>query len=396
MNFRPLFLFFSLVSLSELSAESWDALPKKAVPAARVTDASAVDSEVLESSIKQGVDHLIKTQNANGSWGSVTRTKKLNIYAPIPGAHHGYRMATSAIALCGLLESKDKRPETLAAVDRCEKWMITALSKLKRAEGTSIYNNWGHAYGLRALAALSKREGVSEAQIAKYKELAQGQIDSLKLYQDLDGGWGYLALDAITARPSRGSCSFMTATVLLGVKEVSDTFGLNLERQRLDKALASIVRQRTPDFAYLYSAPHWDTPRFSLNRPAGSLARSPACNAASRAWGDALVTDKVISGCLDKLIKRNGWLDIARKRPKPHDIHFAISGYFYFYGHYYASECIGFLPTDEQAQWKNLLARVILDKQESDGSWWDYPLYNYHQAYGTGYALVTLSRCRLK
>ena len=32
--------------------------------------------------------------------------------------------------------------------------------------------------------------------------------------------------------------------------------------------------------------------------------------------------------------------------------------------------------------------------QEKDGSWWDYPLYNYHQQYGTAYALMSLARCR--
>ena len=39
------------------------------------------------------------------------------------------------------------------------------------------------------------------------------------------------------------------------------------------------------------------------------------------------------------------------------------------------------------------LADLMLDRQEKDGSWWDYPLYDYHQPYGTGYALMTLQRC---
>jgi hypothetical protein len=36
----------------------------------------------------------------------------------------------------------------------------------------------------------------------------------------------------------------------------------------------------------------------------------------------------------------------------------------------------------------------MLPHQEQDGSWWDYPLYNYHQSYGTAFALLTLSACR--
>ena len=40
------------------------------------------------------------------------------------------------------------------------------------------------------------------------------------------------------------------------------------------------------------------------------------------------------------------------------------------------------------------LARILLHLQEKDGSWWDYPLYDYHQQYGTAFALMTLVRCR--
>ena len=35
-----------------------------------------------------------------------------------------------------------------------------------------------------------------------------------------------------------------------------------------------------------------------------------------------------------------------------------------------------------------------MDMQARDGSWWDYQLYGYHKAYGTGYALLVLAKCR--
>ena len=41
-----------------------------------------------------------------------------------------------------------------------------------------------------------------------------------------------------------------------------------------------------------------------------------------------------------------------------------------------------------------VMARTIMDLQEADGSWWDYPFYDYHQPYGTAFALMTLYRCR--
>jgi hypothetical protein len=35
----------------------------------------------------------------------------------------------------------------------------------------------------------------------------------------------------------------------------------------------------------------------------------------------------------------------------------------------------------------------VLKARQPDGSFWDYPLYGYHKAYGTGYAVATLARC---
>jgi hypothetical protein len=372
-----------------------ETLPKKRVPVAPVLDEKPLNAVLLEKSIARGVDFLIETQNPNGSWGSATRTKGLNIYAPIPGAHHAFRMGTTSLALLGLLESEDDRAEVLEAVERCEAWMLREIPKLRRSDGSAIYNNWGHAYGIRALAALAKRKGVTDDQRAGYKQLAESQVVALYSNQDLDGGWGYYGRRSVTAQPSGGSMSFTTATVLLALQDAEQAFGIELDK-RLEKiAILSIQRQRTPDFAYTYSTGHWRRPRYSINRPAGSLARTPACNAALRAYGDEKISDEVLETGLDRLIKRNGWLDIGRKRPVPHETHFAISGYFYFYGHFYASENIVQLPQELQAKWQHKLAKVIIDKQESDGSWWDYPLYDYGHAYGTGYALTTLARCRV-
>ena len=51
-------------------------------------------------------------------------------------------------------------------------------------------------------------------------------------------------------------------------------------------------------------------------------------------------------------------------------------------------------PAEKQRELAASLARIILTRQEKDGSWWDYPLYDYGQSYGTGYALMSLKWCR--
>ncbi len=52
------------------------------------------------------------------------------------------------------------------------------------------------------------------------------------------------------------------------------------------------------------------------------------------------------------------------------------------------------LPPEQQEPYKQHMAHVMLSHQEADGSWWDFPLFDYHQQYGTAMALMTLARCR--
>jgi hypothetical protein len=71
-----------------------------------------------------------------------------------------------------------------------------------------------------------------------------------------------------------------------------------------------------------------------------------------------------------------------------------VAGYFYYYGHWHAALCIDQLPAQERKHFKDHLAHILLPLQEKDGSWWDYPFYNYHQQYGTAMAVMALVRCR--
>jgi hypothetical protein len=112
------------------------------------------------------------------------------------------------------------------------------------------------------------------------------------------------------------------------------------------------------------------------------------------------VTDAILENWLDRLVVRNGWLDIGRKRPVPHESWFAVAGYFFYFGHYYAARAIDDLPTQTEEQktthkrQQDQLAAILLRLQEKDGSWWDFPFYDYHQPYGTAFAIMSLVKCR--
>ncbi len=170
--------------------------------------------------------------------------------------------------------------------------------------------------------------------------------------------------------------------------------GFDVPEVLIQRGVASIQRQMKPDFSYIYGEYLKWYPMMPINRPGGSLGRSQACNLALRLWGDERITDEVFEAWLNRLFARNPWLSMGRKRPIPHESWFQVAGYFFYYGHFYAAQCIEQLPAGERAEFQDQLASVLLRLQEKDGSWWDFPLYNYHQQYGTAYAMMTLARCR--
>ncbi len=354
--------------------------------------------EEIAAAIRRGVQFLLDDQRPDGSWGSPENSKPFEVYAPPPGAHDAFRTGVTGLAIMALVEAEhkvadDQRPAVSAAIDRGEHWLFERVPHLRRATPDAIYNTWGHAYALQALVHLYHRAAGDPEHQARLKQLAASQADMLARYSFLAGGWGYYDMVAGTQIPGDSSNSFTTATCLIAIREAKE-IGVEFPERLIKKAIASIHRQQYPNFTYAYGEYLELTPMHPINRPGGSLGRSQVCNLALRLYGDERVTDEVIETWLDRLIARNGWLSMGRKLPIPHESHFYVAGYFYYYGHWYASQCIELLPAADRPPFQDQLAHVILPLQEKDGSWWDYPFYNYHQQYGTAMAVMTLLRCQ--
>lgn len=353
-----------------------------------------IDDQEIKAAIKRGIAFLAEDQNSNGSWGSATKTKQLNIFAPVPGAHHAFRAGTTSLCLSALLETAQRDDATAqATIQRAEKWLYEHISQLRRANGVAIYNVWGHCYAIQALVRLHARHDGDGKQQERIAELLQGQFERLQRYESVDGGWGYYDFRYQANQPTSDSISFVNGAILIALAEARE-IGIEPPKRMVDRAVAALQRQRKPNHSYLYGEYLKDRPAREINRPGGSLGRSQCCNAALRLWGDPKVTDAVLSKWLTRLYLRNGWLDIGRKRPIPHESWMQVAGYFYYFGHYYAAVALELLPVEGQQRHAPYLAKLMLDRQEKNGSWWDYPLYDYHRPYGTAFALMTLHRCR--
>ncbi len=349
----------------------------------------------LERSIQRGVEFLVKDQNQDGSWGTAQNTKDLNILAPVPEGHQAFRAAVTALSVEALIETgaADHDARVRQAIAQGEEWLLENLAGLRRSDPKVMYNIWGHAYGIQALVDMARRETGDTKRAKRIRGVIRSQVDFLRRFESVDGGWGYLDTKFSSQRPASTSLPFCTATVLVALHQAKQ-LGVDVPDDLVRRALASIQRQRKPDNTYLYGE-MWKNHQVSqINLPAGSLGRSQVCNLALRAWGDKTITQKVTTEWLDRLIERNGWLSIGRKRPIPHESWFHIAGYFYYYGHYYAALSLRELSPDCALKYQDGLASLLMPLQEEDGSWWDFPLYNYHKQYGTAFAVMSLVYCR--
>src|SRR5688572_30388453 len=169
--------------------------------------------------MQRGIDYLIKSQNKDGSWGSAHKTKDLNIFAPVPGAHHGFRSGVTALSVEALIETgaANESAEARQALERGEEWLLKNAELVRRADTTAIYNVWAHAYAIQALVDMHDRTTDPERR-KRIKEVIDSQIDRLRRYESVDGGWGYYDFAVGAQKPAATTTSFTTASVLFAFR----------------------------------------------------------------------------------------------------------------------------------------------------------------------------------
>lgn len=351
----------------------------------------------MKDALDRGVTFLIETQHKDGSWGSPEKTALFE--DGFLNARYAFQAAVTSIALSSLIEVGDKRADR--AIELAKAWLLKTLPGVKRCSTWEVYNVWTYAFGIQALVRMLKISPESER--AKIVEVIKSQIKLLIRNESIYGGWGYYD-ESVFRKPEADPTSFTTSTALIALYEAKQA-GIDVPGDIIKRGIGIVQKQRMPGFNYSYSRNEiwngvrgWDNDSRkegkggSVNVLGGSLGRSQVCNLALRLWGDTAVTDDVLKTWLTKLFNHHFWIDAGRKRPTPHASYYSVAAYFFYYGHYYASLVIELLPENERKPFKEHMARILVDRQETDGSWWDWPIYNYHQPYGTGFALMALKR----
>jgi hypothetical protein len=343
----------------------------------------------VSGALQDGVRFLLENQNADGSFGRYTSGRDYEVLADVPGSHHAFKAATTALCWMGLRAQARRGDEIESAAARALAWLVRN-ARVKRANGMELYNVWAFGYCLRALAE-ALATGATGADPADLRGAADELVRALRVYQVPDGGWGYYDFDAQTYRPSGSSTSFTTATILIALREARDA-GIDVPQDLVDRAVRSVRFCRKEDGSYLYGWYLRYVPNMGVNQPKGSAMRTPACDLALRLWG-AEVSDEDLRHGLELVVEHNRFAIAGVRRPIPHESWYQVSGYFYLYGHQYAALCMDLLGEEDRRRLWPPLAMAVLKTRQPDGSFWDYPLYGYHKYYGTGYALIALSRC---
>ncbi|NRA74825.1 MAG: hypothetical protein HRU16_02700 [Planctomycetes bacterium] len=344
--------------------------------------------------LQKAISYLLEHQEPDGAFGHWRGPiGSDDWYWSIPGQHYSWQVATTAITCVTLMDLADLAPEgaeeaLLRGLDHvCEN------GRRKRIANWDTDNVWAYVYALeavaRALAEHPQRIGVERC--ARLRTLGEDLIETLEWYQSPDGGWAYYDNPPYTRRPKWGT-SFVTASLLIIFRQCEQV-GLAVPDKMQERGLRALRRCRLPNGAYDYNVSVIPSTRglTGINQIKGSLCRIQVGNLALRICGDeGEVNYEQMAVGLEQLMRHHKFISLSRGRPFPHEAYYANSGYFFFYGHYYAAGVIELLPREMRLDWWPRLVEKVLATQESDGSMWDYSMFSYHRIYGTAWSASVL------
>lgn len=335
----------------------------------------------------RGIAFLLDHQNADGSWGTFESARPSEIYRGTIASFRAFGDASTALCVLALLKPSQHDQQVYEALCRGIDHML-ASPPVGRATASTFYNAWSHTYRLRAFARLLHDDRFAH-RAAEIHQAIQNELPYLLALQGLDGGWGYYDFNHQTSPPSGvQSTSFNTASIIVSLHALSDA-GIDLDATIMRDAVRCVSRMRLPSNAYVYGTQHLHIAGANFNQVKGSLARMQPCNLALWMQGEGVDESDLATG-LHLLRKHHHFLEIAYGRPRPHEAWYQNSGYYYLYGHWYASTIANILSNQAGHDFLIWQSRTLARRQNPDGSWFDFPMYGYHRAYGTAFALLSL------
>jgi hypothetical protein len=344
--------------------------------------------DAVTAAIDRGLEFLVKAQERDGSWGKPRSVMNFETFATI-GTYEAWTVGTTGLVCMALMDSATT-PAQLAALDRGLDFLLDRVF-VKRVSDWDTDNVWGYIYGLHAFVrALAEPRFEKDPRREQMRAMAVALVEHLRRWQTPSGGWAYYDTD-VTSIPPVWATSFTTAAAVVAMQDAR-AVGIEVPSAMLDKAVTAIERSRLKNGAFSYSLDTIPNPSRleSIDQVKGSLCRIQVCQLALYRAGRASVEQ--LEAGLDVFFHDHRFLDVARKKPIPHEAYYQNSGYFYLFGHFYAAMVLDQLPAASRARFAPKLQQEILKTQESDGSMWDFYISGYGRTYGTAFGVLGLKR----
>ena len=90
--------------------ESWKPFSEETP---RLKETPNVDKKEVDACVEKAINFLLSIQRPSGCWGAPTKTKKVNIYSPMPDSHISYIVGTTGLAVASLCEWENKAPKSV-------------------------------------------------------------------------------------------------------------------------------------------------------------------------------------------------------------------------------------------------------------------------------------------
>lgn len=333
----------------------------------------------------RGLLFLVNNQNADGSFGShdpqIAELANFGFQLRNRGSQDGVRTACTALCAQALLELESRDPRQQKALEHAIEDLLR-VDKIAYDKGES-FNTWGYGYKLEFLTRLLEAEE-GESLKERTRAAAQTCVDGLLRFRQHEGGWGYYSGELNDFE----SMSFNTAVFALALDRARQN-GVRVPEGMIDDAAAIVQAQRVPDGSFLYSSSHIGRGG-SILMNLGSGSRTVTCALALHTFERYDIDD--LAQAMDVFRTGENYLEKGRKLITPHSAPHAVSGYFFFFGYYYAAEAMTRLGDRATKEQWNRHVWQMLRTQEDDGRWWDTASGHYGDKWGTAFALLTLNR----
>ncbi|MFT7484320.1 MAG: hypothetical protein ACI9F9_000160 [Candidatus Paceibacteria bacterium] len=372
-------------------------------PAAAVAPGTAVEEEPIEEvvlraemdtqqgreALQRAIGFLLRTQNADGSWATDV-CDDLNGLGFAPDSYFAWQQASTALALLAVAHAP-RTTETDFALRHGVQWL--AGSRMPhRGSIWDVDSTWASLYGFSALVELAQDDRLSAPEVAEpMRRRAMEFYADLEKRQTQDGGWAYYDDPPYTTRPTWAT-SFCTALVLPALLDAK-ALDWPVDPTLAVRAQALVERCALPNGAYTYNFNLRPRPfgGESINQVPGSTGRIQVCHWALARAGLERITPDLLAEGLGQFFEYHAYLDMARRRPIPHEGWFANAGYFYFFGHYYAARVIELLPLDQRERWSRRLRYHIAKTLTDEGSCSDFMSTSYEITASTAFAALVLA-----